>query len=131
MVDIDFFKHINDTYGHVTGDAVLKKIAKTMQSSIRLYDNIGRYGGEEFIIVLPNCDKADAIQQAERIRRIISETSILSSSQEIFITISLGVATYTGDPSLSMLKLIDQADQALYQAKKCGRNQVQSFALPS
>lgn len=125
MVDIDHFKMVNDTYGHLAGDAVLRIIAKRMYSQERTYDSIGRYGGEEFLLVLPDCDLESAIASAERLRSSIGRDSIDTSEGMIPITISLGVATSDSGGRRDGYALVKAADTALYQAKKKGRNRVE------
>jgi diguanylate cyclase (GGDEF)-like protein/PAS domain S-box-containing protein len=119
MVDIDFFKSVNDTYGHSTGDQVIKRVADTLKTSTRDTDLISRYGGEEFVVVLPGLDLKKASQIAERIRKFIEERPCSGIS----ITISLGVSSIASNAS-SANELIDQADKALYTAKETGRNRV-------
>lgn len=130
MFDLDHFKQVNDTYGHAAGDQVLQTIAETCQSKLRKSDIFGRYGGEEFIVIMPETDEQRAWNVAERLRRSVARTSIRINGGEISITISLGVATLSKDllyndlPGDMLEKLIDNADQALYQAKQAGRNRV-------
>ena len=126
MVDIDHFKKINDTYGHSSGDAVLAWLGKITKAQCRRVDTLGRIGGEEFLIILPDTKPSGAISVAERIRRIISATPVkLNDKTEVSITVSIGMSTniwMTREPTLqSMLK---QADKALYQAKNQGRNRL-------
>jgi diguanylate cyclase (GGDEF)-like protein len=123
MADIDHFKRINDTYGHMAGDAVLREIARKMQGSVRAYDSIGRYGGEEIIVVAPGCDLSVAVQQAERLRVSVSSDPISVGDAAIPITMSLGVAATACDGTESGPLLL-AADQALYAAKNGGRNKV-------
>jgi two-component system cell cycle response regulator len=125
MVDLDHFKRINDTYGHVIGDTVLCEAASRMRALLRPYDAIGRYGGEEFLVVLPACTSEDAFRLAERLRLGISQEPIISTGGSIEITSSLGVAT--GEPTaiLDAMALIQAADTALYRAKAGGRNRVE------
>ena len=126
MADLDHFKQINDTYGHPAGDAVLREATRRMQSAVRTYDSIGRYGGEEFLIVVPGADEARALQQAERLRASISKAPVeVDPSRTIPLTISLGV-TATAEPEVSNLdSLLRAADLALYEAKRKGRNRVE------
>lgn len=125
MTDIDFFKKINDTYGHQVGDDVLKVVAGTMQDQIRPYDQISRFGGEEFAVVLPETDKEAALIVAERLRGKISELLFEGDMKGYQVTISTGMAVLYGDNYESEDDLINAADQALYRAKEGGRNRVE------
>jgi two-component system cell cycle response regulator len=125
MADIDHFKKINDTYGHLAGDAVLRIIAQEMHSMERSYDSIGRYGGEEFLIVLPECCMECAVAFAERLRSCVSRDSIDTSEGMIAVTISLGVAAGGKGQKLNEYRLVKAADTALYKAKENGRNRVE------
>ena len=121
MTDLDRFKSINDTHGHLAGDAVLREAARRLKSAARRYDSVGRYGGEEFLVVLPGCDASDAALQAERMREAIGATPFLASSQPISVTVSLGVACVS---HCAPEALVREADDALYEAKAQGRNRV-------
>jgi len=122
MLDLDRFKKINDTHGHVTGDAVLREAAHRLRLASRRYDSIGRYGGEEFLVVLPGCDLADAGAQAERLRESIAAGPFECSKQSLQVTISVGVSlAQSGDAG----QLVREADEALYRAKSKGRNRVE------
>jgi diguanylate cyclase (GGDEF)-like protein len=125
VADIDHFKSINDTYGHSAGDAVLCEVTKAMQSSIRSYDMIGRFGGEEFLIVFPRCESANAMKLAERVRQNVAAQSTRIAGKSISVTVSLGVAVFHGAEDAP--GLIPGADAALYQAKHLGRNRVELF----
>jgi len=122
MVDVDHFKHINDTYGHGVGDTVLQQIAKRMSTVARPYDLIGRYGGEEFLIIVPGRGADFANDVAERIRKAVGEEAILTDGVEVRTTISLGLTVASGPKHSDGPKLIQLADQALYEAKRAGRN---------
>lgn len=125
MADIDFFKKINDTYGHLAGDSVLCSIAARMNSLIRTYDHIGRYGGEEFLIVLPECNSNQAAAFAERLLTCIGNENVDTLEGPIPVTISLGTATNCKGQKLDAIQLIKAADVALYRAKENGRNRVE------
>ncbi|MBI1771397.1 MAG: GGDEF domain-containing protein, partial [Burkholderiales bacterium] len=132
-LDIDFFKQINDRYGHQGGDDVLKEVAKRIKDELRLSDTLGRFGGEEFVVVLVNTNLHDAIQVAERIRKSIAgQDFVLSEAGTCQATISIGLTTIDentnyDDASSIARDLVLRADRALYQAKNGGRNQVRCF----
>jgi len=121
MLDVDYFKSVNDTYGHVVGDIVLKHLAKMIQANLRELDIVARFGGEEFIVLLPNTDLKSAHEVAERICLIVSETPIDISEAMLTISVSIGVVTLCKSCN-SMEAMIKVADDALYKAKKDGRN---------
>ncbi|HMB16156.1 MAG TPA: diguanylate cyclase [Pelovirga sp.] len=125
MADIDNFKQINDTYGHLAGDMVLRTIATKMHSLMRSYDFIGRYGGEEFLVVLPDCNPEYAASFAERLRLAVSTDTIDNTDNGLAVTISFGVAASDINQSKGIDALVKAADDALYQAKKYGRNRVE------
>jgi two-component system chemotaxis response regulator CheY len=129
MIDADHFKNINDQFGHAIGDLALQQIANILKQNSRAYDRAGRWGGEEFILILSDTKLKDAAIAAERLRRQTAEVKIPLENGETFsVQISLGVAcTADGFPSLA--KLIEAADQALYKAKQTGRNRVCIFGL--
>jgi len=122
MFDIDYFKEINDTYGHPTGDVVLKTLAQTITQSIRESDLFFRWGGEEFLIILPDSDIDRACSVAEKIRKTVEELVITFSGKAVSVTISMGVATMSDGETSN--NLIARSDEALYTAKKKGRNRV-------
>ena len=122
MLDADHFKQINDTYGHPVGDDVLRRLASEMRDHIRYPDTIGRYGGDEFLIVLPHSTSKAAAQQAERLCRHVRSLLMKSGDQEIGVTISIGIAQYKIHQE-DWQTLLARADAALYQAKNKGRNQ--------
>ena len=125
MADLDRFKLVNDTYGHVAGDAVLCEAARRMGASARVYDFVGRYGGEEFVILLPGCGEEAAMRYAERIRAGIAASPVaIDADLQIPITASFGVTACSGTTCLSPQAMIQAADEALYAAKRGGRNQV-------
>ena len=128
LLDIDHFKKINDTYGHFAGDAVLRETAARLRHNMRPYDQVGRYGGEEFLVVLPNCDLEQASQQAERMRLRLNETSMIIEGTEVHVSASFGVTVSDGSERTPDL-FVRVADEALYQAKAGGRNCVRSLML--
>lgn len=121
MVDVDRFKQCNDKYGHLVGDTVLRKIAEKFKNSVREVDMVGRYGGEEFCIVLPETTKELALTVAERLRVSVEAKDIRAFDEEIKVTVSVGVATYPEDGK-NITEIIEKADTALYMAKRKGRN---------
>ena len=123
MADLDHFKHVNDTYGHLAGDAVLREAARRMSASLRAYDAVGRYGGEEFLVVAPSCSVAGGTELAERLRQSICGVPIDASGRAIVVTMSFGVAATCEIKQVN--KLLSMADEALYAAKKAGRNRVE------
>jgi two-component system cell cycle response regulator len=125
MLDLDHFKQINDTYGHQAGDAVLHQVAGVMVASLRSYDAAGRYGGEEFVMVLPGCDAQDSKAIAERLRLLSSSNPFEISEGTLAVTISVGVAATKGSKNSEAESLIRAADEALYRAKHLGRNRVE------
>jgi diguanylate cyclase (GGDEF)-like protein len=126
MADIDHFKSVNDSLGHIAGDAVLREVANKMRSVIREYDSIGRYGGEEFLFVLPELDQKDALSVAERMRLSISEKPLMIQNHELPLSISIGVAVTNPTTKAGQVEsLIRLADEALYIAKARGRNRVE------
>ena len=128
MIDADHFKKINDQHGHLTGDAVLKEIANIIQENVREIDIVGRFGGEEFCVVLPDTDLDGAIVVAHRIRKSSEKRSIKAYDSTLHVTLSIGLATYPSDGKL-LEELMDKADWALYRAKSQGRNCVVAFGL--
>jgi len=124
MLDIDFFKKVNDTYGHQAGDVVLKEVAEILRRSVRKGDIVGRYGGEEFGIVFLNFPKEDVVRTCERIRKKVENYIFNNSKTAMHITISLGVCYKEPERALSTQEMIQHADEALYQAKGSGRNKV-------
>ena len=124
MLDIDFFKKFNDTYGHACGDFVLKKTASSIFDSIRGQDLAGRYGGEEFVVMLYNTDADAAMMVAERIRKNIAEQELHYEGNNMSLTISIGVSVFDADNPITAKELVEMADRALYQSKANGRNRV-------
>jgi diguanylate cyclase (GGDEF)-like protein len=129
FIDIDHFKQINDSYGHHAGDRCLRAVIAPIASELSQGDALGRYGGEEFLVVLTGAGSANAEIVAERIRSRVEKMPILVASQRIDLTLSIGVAAMDGD-ALSPEQLIERADAALYRAKSSGRNLVMRHAPP-
>jgi len=125
VLDIDFFKSINDNYGHDAGDDVLREFALRLRKSIRGIDLACRYGGEEFVVVMPETDMAVAAKVAERLRRRIAceQFLILNAGRSVEVTISIGISALAGVDD-TPAKLLKRADEALYRAKRSGRNRV-------
>lgn len=124
MLDGDRFKQINDTHGHQAGDAVLRETAQRLRGVLRAYDAVGRYGGEEFLIVLPDCGAAPAKVLAERLREAVCGAPFEAGKAKLAVTASVGVVTSEPGRSLSPEELVGVADAALYRAKSAGRNRV-------
>lgn len=127
MTDLDHFKKINDTRGHQAGDVVLRETALRMKSAIRAYDSVGRYGGEEFLIVLPGCDGEGAMRQAERIREAVAGEGFGWQGGHFRATCSIGVSWRMSAAPNDAGELIREADVALYRAKAAGRNRVEAY----
>lgn len=127
MIDVDHFKTVNDRFGHQVGDEVLKHVAKIIETTIRADDYFGRYGGEEFCILLPSTAKDEAYAMGERLRQIYADTSYLFDGQHIHSTISIGIAD-SADVGTEFKTLVQAADKALYEAKQAGRNLVMQHA---
>ena len=129
MADLDKFKSINDRFGHPTGDAVLQQASLRLIGALRAYDHVGRYGGEEFLIVLPNCDGEQAGRLSERLRQSIAGAPMSAEGKDLQVTCSFGV-TSTGDSAgVTVASLVHAADEALYLAKEAGRNCVRVAPL--
>lgn len=131
IVDLDHFKNVNDCHGHVAGDAVLCEAARRMQGAIRQYDSIGRYGGEEFLILLPGCDEQTSFTQAERLRRQLAQAEMSLNDATLRMTASFGVTCAMPGEPWTQEALIRKADEALYLAKKLGRNRTEFLAHDS
>lgn len=123
MLDLDHFKRVNDTYGHLAGDCVLKGVAESLQSMVRPYDVVGRYGGEEFMVLLPDATFEQIMVVASRICELVRSSSYVTDSGELKITVSLGVSCYT-KTDRTLNDLIKRADEGLYKAKNDGRDRV-------
>ena len=129
MVDVDFFKRVNDQHGHATGDKALRLIADTLRANTRVFDSLARYGGEEFVVVMPGADRDDASQAAERLRSAVEAAEFMGpAGQRVPLTVSVGVGCATGAP-VTPEALLHAADTALYAAKAGGRNRVELAAL--
>jgi diguanylate cyclase (GGDEF)-like protein len=126
MVDIDKFKDFNDKYGHLVGDAILREVSRTIKETIRQIDFVGRYGGEELSVILVETDKEQARFAAERLRQAVEAKNIRVYDEELKVTISIGIATFSRG-SETADKLIESADKALYAAKQAGRNRVCAY----
>jgi two-component system cell cycle response regulator len=128
MADLDHFKKINDSYGHLIGDAVLREVARRLAAAVRSYDCVGRYGGEEFLIIVPGCTAADLVTSAERLRACIAEQPIDTSVGQLQVTLSAGLvsAPPISQHSVEHESLLQAADAALYSAKAKGRNRVET-----
>lgn len=126
IADIDHFKRVNDEYGHQAGDMVLKEFASLLKKSCRQYDFVGRYGGEEFIICLPGSDLENTFNMAERMRKkvMLNTTCVEDIKKEVAITASFGVTSFRPEKAKTIDDLIKEADEALYEAKRTGRNRV-------
>jgi len=122
IADLDHFKSVNDTYGHLAGDAVLREVTRRMQTDIRPYDAVGRYGGEEFLVLLPGCDASETREKAERLREAISREPIETSFGTLKVTMSIGAVSTADWPEDSANQILQMADAALYRAKEEGRN---------
>jgi two-component system cell cycle response regulator len=127
MLDLDFFKHVNDRYGHLVGDRVLIELAKKVFENIRKYDIFARYGGEEFVLLLPHTDEKGAIYEAERIRKSIESHWFPNIEKKGDVTASFGISTFPSAYIEKSEDLVKFADMALYDAKKKGRNRVECY----
>jgi diguanylate cyclase (GGDEF)-like protein len=125
LADMDDFKHVNDMHGHAIGDAVLREAASRLSRPIRPYDALGRYGGEEFLIVLPGCGMSNALVVGERVRLAVGSEPIDTRAGPVTMTVSLGVASVEKGQDSRVDELIQAADDALYRAKRGGRNRVE------
>ncbi|MBI5437913.1 MAG: GGDEF domain-containing protein [Nitrosomonadales bacterium] len=122
---MDHFKQVNDTYGHPAGDAVLKTVAARMKECLREYDYIGRYGGEEFMVVLGDADYETAVKTAERLNQAVGGETVVFGDKQLAVTISAGVAVAENFAALNPDQIVMAADQELYKAKATGRNRVE------
>jgi two-component system cell cycle response regulator len=131
MADIDHFKSINDTFGHPVGDYILQEVSRLLTAGVRKSDTVGRYGGEEFGLVLGGCDLEAAKILCERLRQKIMEHKFVFEGQAMSITLSLGLAEYLPDATFTGATLVKWADEALYEAKRSGRNQLKIAQIPN
>jgi two-component system, cell cycle response regulator len=125
LMDLDHFKYVNDTYGHLAGNDVLREAAQRLMACVRPYDSAGRYGGEEFLIVVPSSDAMGALALAERIRRAIEAKPMMTNSIPIAVTASFGVTASIDKMPLDAQEILQLADAALYRAKERGRNRTE------
>ncbi len=130
IVDIDFFKKVNDAHGHAVGDEVLKAVANVFRESVRSTDLVARYGGEEFAVIMPETVLDDAMVFAEKIRAMIESTKMPTQAGELSVTVSVGVASVPHSRIRAAKEVVVAADKALYRAKRSGRNQVQGGKQP-
>jgi two-component system cell cycle response regulator len=125
ICDVDHFKQVNDNFGHLAGDAVLRELAKRIDSSLRSYDSVGRYGGEEFIILIPGANGAGAAELAERLRGSVADLPMQTNEGQFRCTMSFGATALNGRQDFDLNSLIREADEALLLAKNSGRNRVE------
>ncbi|MEX1366280.1 MAG: GGDEF domain-containing protein [Nannocystaceae bacterium] len=122
MLDVDLFKRINDTHGHPAGDHVLQRLAATIMASLRTEDSFCRVGGEEFAVIMRDCTEDEAMQLAERLRRLVANTQFVYGGQTIPVTVSLGISGYVAQRHPGSTAMVEDADRCLYEAKRRGRN---------
>ena len=125
LADIDHFKNVNDSLGHRYGDEALKEVARRLRSKLRVYDGLGRYGGEEFLLLLPGCDLASALERGNQLREFVASEPVVSAGVERLVTLSMGVTVSGGSERTDLGSLLAEADAALYSAKEKGRNRVE------
>lgn len=129
LIDVDHFKNFNDTYGHHIGDLVLKRIGERLKETLRRSDYVGRFGGEEILVILPGTNKEGALKLSEKLREVIAASALIKadetcSKEDLFCTVSIGVATFDCNRHKNFKDLINDADLAMYEAKCAGRNRV-------
>ena len=129
MLDLDKFKQVNDTYGHAAGDAVLKSLVDTSSAALRKSDILARFGGEEFVVLLPHADIKEGTMLAERLRKAIESQDITYEGLTLRVTVSIGVSVLAENES-DILEMLSRADRALYTAKNNGRNRVEVIPAP-
>ncbi len=125
LADIDHFKEVNDSLGHLYGDEALREITRRLRSRLRGYDGLGRYGGEEFLLLLPGCDLEHAVQRGNELREFVASLPVVSAGVKRLITMSMGVAVWEGSGLADVEALLGQADEGLYAAKAKGRNRLE------
>lgn len=130
LADVDHFKRINDSHGHLVGDRVLRRIAQVMKNGVRSHDSVGRYGGEEFLVVLPDCCDRETVNLAQRIKKAILD-DCPDDGEPLLGTVSFGVTCVDGRTRMSLDSVIHTADEALYQAKRNGRNRIETRLVAS
>jgi len=129
LADIDHFKRVNDSLGHLAGDAVLQEVAKRLKSDLRIYDGAGRYGGEEFLLILPGCDMGTTVRRAETIRQLVSAEEVTTTKGTKRVTVSMGATAAESGSKTSVEAILNEADTALYRAKENGRDRVEGSTL--
>jgi two-component system, cell cycle response regulator len=125
LADIDHFKKVNDTLGHLYGDEALKEITRRLRSKLRVYDSIGRYGGEEFLLILPGCNLASALERGNQVLEFVASEPVVSAGRATAVTVSMGAAVWSGSGPIDVEALLGQADAGLYAAKDKGRNRIE------
>ena len=128
LADIDHFKRVNDTLGHAAGDEVLKEVARRLKMTLRPYDVVGRYGGEEFLLILPGCNLAVGARRADEIRKLVANSPIETPFGTVAAAVSMGVTATVATRDCSISEFLREADLSLYEAKKNGRNRVEVFS---
>jgi diguanylate cyclase (GGDEF)-like protein len=131
LADIDHFKNVNDSFGHLYGDEALKEISRRLRSKMRVYDGIGRYGGEEFLLVLPGCDLAVTLERGNQLREYVASKPVVAAGGKQVITMSMGVVVSGGSEAIDVEALLARADAGLYAAKQKGRNRVEHIQMKS
>jgi two-component system cell cycle response regulator len=126
LADLDHFKKINDTFGHSAGDAVLQESSRRFRTMLRVYDGVGRYGGEEFLLILTGCDLEATVRRADAIRRNLTTEPMITSQGSVSATVSMGVTVANPTSDISVEALLERADEALYRAKAAGRDRVET-----
>jgi len=127
LADIDHFKRINDTLGHAAGDEVLKEVSRRLKEDLRPYDVVGRYGGEEFLLILPGCNLPNGVKRADEIRKIVSGKPITTPAGAVSVTVSMGISANDSLRDCTPAEFLQEADTSLYRAKNNGRNRVEAF----